>query len=142
MVNKNYEGDADGSITLHRGDLVEVLKTSANGNSNGNGYKSVQGLVTDWQSDYEQYLLQATQNGLWLGRHKHGLVAEQRRSKAPVVDQTEEEPLEQSPEEHQSAEAATTARWKVRKLLLFSTPTTALHYTPSVCSDILTAGNN
>lgn len=47
MVNKNYEGDADGSITLHRGDLVEVLKTSANGNSNGNGYKSVQGLVSD-----------------------------------------------------------------------------------------------
>lgn len=37
MVNKNYEGDADGSITLHRGDLVEVLKTSLN--ANGNGFK-------------------------------------------------------------------------------------------------------
>lgn len=37
VVNKNYEGDADGSITLHRGDLVEVLKTSLN--ANGNGFK-------------------------------------------------------------------------------------------------------
>lgn len=38
VVNRNYDGEADGSITLKRGDLVEVLKTSVTENG-ANGVK-------------------------------------------------------------------------------------------------------
>lgn len=44
VVNKNYEGDADGSITLRRGDLVEVLKTSLAENGNGLKWEIFMGI--------------------------------------------------------------------------------------------------